>query len=158
VIGGTVDALHVTHSDTDISMRRDRSVWLLLTSLGLFLTGCASHAPPAPPVQPAFAAAVECVVQTMQSAMYLETRRRWVLPNSELRGGNLERDPARPELGRDHLELRVASTTSGETALIRVFGREPGSRVEVNVGVAQTNSRRDQLLQQVAQECTDPGG
>jgi hypothetical protein len=126
-------------------------------SLGLLLTGCASHAPPEPPIQPGFEAAVECVVQTMQSAMYTETRRRWVLPNSELRGGNLERDPAHPELGRDHLELRFASTTSGETALIRVFGREPGSTLEVNVGVAQTNSRRDRLLREVAQECTAPG-
>lgn len=126
-------------------------------SLGLLLIGCASHAPPEPPIQPGFEAAVECVVQTMQSAMYTETRRRWVLPNSELRGGNLERDPAHPELGRDHLEVRFASTTSGETALIRVFGREPGSTLEVNVGVAQTNSRRDLLLQQVAQECTAPG-
>jgi hypothetical protein len=124
----------------------------------LLLTGCASHAPPAPPVQPAFEASVACVVQTMQSAMYTETRRRWVLPNSELRGGNLERDPSRRELGRDHLELRFASTTSGETALIRVFGRESGRRVEVNVGVAQTNSRRDRLLRQVAQECAESAG
>jgi hypothetical protein len=29
--------------------------------------------------------------------------------------------------------------------------------VEVNVGVAQTNSRRDLLLQQVAQECAPEG-
>jgi hypothetical protein len=138
-------------------MRRDRSSRLLLAALGPLLTGCASHAPPAPPVQPAFEEAVACVVQTMQSAMYTETRRRWVLPNSELRGGNLERDPSRRELGRDHLELRFASTTSGEAALIRLFGREPGRRVEVNVGVAQTNSRRDLLLQQVAQECAPEG-
>ncbi|KPK07372.1 MAG: hypothetical protein AMS20_02925 [Gemmatimonas sp. SG8_28] len=156
--GETVNALRATHRGTEVSMRRHPSARPLLATLGLLLTGCASHAPPAPPVQPAFEAAVACVVQTMQSAMYTETRRRWVLPNSELRGGNLERDPARPELGRDHLELRFASTTSGETALIRVFGREQGSRVEVNVGVAQTNSRRDRLLRQVAQECTAPGG
>ncbi len=122
----------------------------------LLFTACASHDPPAPPIQPAFETAVECVVQTMRSGMFLETRRRWVLPNSELRGGNLERDPSRPELGRDHLELRFASNTSSETALIRVFGREAGSPVEVNVGVVQSNSRKDQLLRQVAQECA-PG-
>ncbi len=156
--GGTVDALHTSHSDIEVPVPRYPAARLLTASLGLLLTGCASHAPPQPRVQPAFEAAVACVVQTMQSAMYLETRRRWVLPNSELRGGNLERDPSRPELGRDHLELRFASTTNNATALIRVFGREPGSRVEVNVGVAQTNSRRDLLLQQVARECTDPGG
>jgi hypothetical protein len=137
-------------------MRSDRLTPFLSITGWLLLTGCASHGPPAPTIQPAFEAAVECVVQTMQSRMYQETRRRWVLPNSELRGGALERDPAHPELSRDYLELRFASSTSRETALIRVFGRASGSRVEVNVGPVQSSSRRDRLLRQVAQECA-PG-
>ena len=129
---------------------------LLLVTVPFMSIGCASHAPPAPPVQPAFDTAVECVVQTMRSGMFLETRRSWVLPNSELRGGGLERDPSQPELGRDHLELRFASTTANETALVRIFGMDLGSRVEVNVGPAEFNTRRDQLLRE-ARECAPTG-
>lgn len=146
------------HANAQVSRQSDRLGRVVAVVVWLLVTGCASHDPPAPAVQPAFEETVQCVVQTMQTGMYLETRRSWVLPNSELRGGSLERDPAHPELGRDHLELRFASTTTAGTALIRVFGREPGSRVEVNVGVAQTNSRRDELLRQVAQECAGPRG
>lgn len=119
-----------------------------LVTVPLVIIGCASHAPPAAPVQPAFDAAVECVVQTMRSGMFLETRRSWVLRNSELRGGGLERDPSQPELGRDHLELRFASGTTNENALVRIFGTEPGTRVEVNVGPAEFNTKRDQLLRE----------
>jgi hypothetical protein len=112
----------------------------------LVLGGCA-HGGGEVPVSPAFAEAVDCVVRTMAAGGYLETDRRWVLRNTDNRGGIVQRDPAHPEPNTDHLQIAYGSTH------IRVYGTQPEEPILVSVGPILSGDKLARTLAAVREDC-----